>query len=292
MASSASQVDLPYFEAILRFVRETQHVDHPVIHAHWGCWDDPQWERDLLANHQKAGDRMCHKLFETLPIQSGQRILDVGCGLGATIELLDREFDAMDLVGLNIDQRQLELARKHVLPRGDNAIRFVEGDACQLPFEDDSFDIVLAVEVTPHFTSRRRFLEEVHRVVRPGGWFGTCEFFRRWPIRRPDRLRVDPFLFGTNQGSWPFFQFEEVAREAGFQRIAHEDVTAHVIPGGRAMRELAARHMHGWNRWRGKFLGLGAAGLIRTGIFRYKAVAYQTIPTGTTSISAATAATV
>ena len=59
----------------------------------------------------------------------------------------------LEMTGLNIDPRQLEVARKEVLPENGNTIDFIEADAVSLPFPDDTFDVVLAVECIFHFFS-------------------------------------------------------------------------------------------------------------------------------------------
>ena len=53
-----------------------------------------------------------------------------------------------------------------VLPHGKNRIEFVEGDACDMPFPDASFDLVLAVECAFHFPSRAKFFSEVPMIIR------------------------------------------------------------------------------------------------------------------------------
>ncbi len=90
----------------------------------------------------------------------GARILDVGCGFGGTIDHLDERLDGCELVGLNIDRRQLARARALVTPRRDNTVDFVAGDACRLPFADASFDFLSAVECAFHFPSRKQFFRE------------------------------------------------------------------------------------------------------------------------------------
>lgn len=109
-------------------------------------------------------------------VASGQRLLDVGCGFGGTIEQINTEYSAMRLAGLNIDLRQLVAAEAQTKAVNGNHMSWVAADACELPFEDNSFDRVLAVECIFHFSSRERFLGEAAHVLRPGGYLALSDF--------------------------------------------------------------------------------------------------------------------
>lgn len=56
-------------------------------------------------------------------------------------------------------------------------IEFVQGNACELPFEDNSFDVVTAVECVFHFPSREQFFRKARRVLKPGGHLVQAELF-------------------------------------------------------------------------------------------------------------------
>lgn len=94
-------------------------------------------------------------------LDAERQILEIGCGKGA---LLRRLADAgHDIVGLDHDPNQLsEVARAHPT---------CCGAATELPFLDDQFDIVIGMDVFEHIPETERHLEEVHRVLRPGGHY-------------------------------------------------------------------------------------------------------------------------
>jgi cyclopropane fatty-acyl-phospholipid synthase-like methyltransferase len=58
-------------------------------------------------------------------IASGHRVLDCGCGLGGVVADLNERFDGLDLTGLNVDRRQLTIARDAIGARAENTISFV-----------------------------------------------------------------------------------------------------------------------------------------------------------------------
>ena len=172
------QIHMPYFDMILSRLEAGDKDFEEAFrrHIHFGIWEDPESAYDDLADSIRAMDRLCLHLIELAGVQNGQDILDVGCGFGGTVATIDEHFSNVRLTGLNIDPRQLELARKRVTPKPDNQMQFVVGDACEMPFPDASFDRVLAIECIFHFPSRLAFFEHARRVLRPGGCMTMTDF--------------------------------------------------------------------------------------------------------------------
>ncbi len=90
-------------------------------------------------------------------------ILEVGCGTGAMAEQINA-LPGVSLIATDVSERFVELTAA----RGVDAR---EADICYLPFEDDSFDVVYAGWMLYHVRDLERALNEVRRVLRPGGTF-------------------------------------------------------------------------------------------------------------------------
>ncbi len=105
-----------------------------------------------------------YDLFEMLGEVKGLRVLDLGCGTGRMSEYLIK-FGA-EVVGLDISEEMLKIARKK-LPK----VEFVQGDSDKLPFEDDSFDMVVASFLVVHLPTMDATFDEAYRVLKPGGNF-------------------------------------------------------------------------------------------------------------------------
>lgn len=129
--------------------------------------------------------------------------LDVGTGTGAGARLLRARFGTAEVVGADVAPEMLEVARK-LAPE----LTFVNGDASDLPFDDDSFDLVTHNNMIP-------FLDEVARVLRPGGWtlfaFSSGSETPIWV--EPDRLRTELERRG-------FTDFAEIAAGRGIAVVA------------------------------------------------------------------------
>jgi SAM-dependent methyltransferase len=118
------------------------------------------------------------RLLDWAPIGTGQRVLDIGCGVGTTAVRIARETGA-EVTAADISELMLERARRTVA-RAGAGVRVERADILDLPYPDDSFDWVLAEAVTM-FVDRPRAAAELARVCRPGGTVLATEFCWRRP---------------------------------------------------------------------------------------------------------------
>jgi ubiquinone/menaquinone biosynthesis C-methylase UbiE len=149
---------------------------------------------DSLASYEAALDRVDGTI---------ERALDVGTGTGVGARLLRKRFPSAEVVGTDLSRDMLAEAQR-LAPD----VTFVEGDAAKLPFDDDSFDLVAHENMIP-------FLDEVSRVLRPGGWtifaFSSGAETPIWV--EPERLRTELERRG-------FTDFAEVAAGRGAGIVA------------------------------------------------------------------------
>jgi SAM-dependent methyltransferase len=215
-------------------------------HMHLGYWD-PAVAPDLsAAGHQRAMDDLTRTHFDHAGIAPGQTVVDVGCGLGGTIAILNDSFDGLRLAGVNVDPRQLAHARARVLPRprSGNAIDFIEADACALPFADGSVDVVLSVECIFHFSSKRRYFREVRRVLKDGGRLVFSDLVAR-PATAPLLLVLYLALRAGVRGTYgdcapPVSRgvYRRLAARTGFEVLGVRDVTRGTLPNYPLFRQL------------------------------------------------------
>jgi SAM-dependent methyltransferase len=112
--------------------------------------------------------------FRRLPVRSGTRLLDLGCGAGRHAFEAGRR--GASVVALDADRGELAkvaavaaaMAEAGELPAAAS-IATVAGDATAMPFPDGSFDIVIAAEVLEHIPPDQEAMDEISRVLRPGG---------------------------------------------------------------------------------------------------------------------------
>jgi ubiquinone/menaquinone biosynthesis C-methylase UbiE len=92
------------------------------------------------------------------------RILDVGCGEGYFLKCIEKWFPNAEIYGLDIDDNKLYLASGRL-----NSAKLKKYDAHKLPFPDDSFDIVSAIQILEHLETPELLLREANRILRNGG---------------------------------------------------------------------------------------------------------------------------
>jgi len=128
---------------------------------------------DMLASIGYArhigGKVATDRIIEKAGIGNNSNVLDIGCGQGRTPCRLASEFGCrvtgIDLMPRMVEQSQA-LARRSGL---DGKVKFMQGDARKLPFDDNSFDMVVVESVTIFVEDVNRALSEYYRVVKPSG---------------------------------------------------------------------------------------------------------------------------
>jgi SAM-dependent methyltransferase len=106
--------------------------------------------------------RLLGALIRELGLSSADRVLDVGCGAGANLRLLS-DMGLPSVAGLDLNASSIRFCRE----KGLGEIE--QGDLQHLPFAGESFDLVLATDVLEHVDDDERAVEEIRRVLRPGG---------------------------------------------------------------------------------------------------------------------------
>jgi demethylmenaquinone methyltransferase/2-methoxy-6-polyprenyl-1,4-benzoquinol methylase len=142
---------------------------------------------DLINDLQSVGlhRRWKRRLVQMAHPQQGERALDICCGTGDLALAFDRE--GVNVVGLDFSEPMLEIARRRsaTSDSGSGNIRFVCGDAQDLPFQDGAFDIVTVGYGLRNLADWKAGLAEMARVAKPGGRVLVLDFGKpRNPVWR------------------------------------------------------------------------------------------------------------
>ncbi len=180
-------------------------------HIHLGYYNDEEMKRGYLKkNFIQAKydfiDEMARwgEIADLKP----EKVLDVGCGIGGTSRYLARMYgESTSVTGITLSQNQVDRATSLAKDRGLNNAKFQVMDALAMDFPDNSFDVVWACESGEHMPDKKKYVEEMMRVLKPGGRIVIATWCQRdetseTPFNNYERKMLD-FLY--SEWTHPYF---------------------------------------------------------------------------------------
>lgn len=153
------------------------------------------------------------ELAELLPTgaRKPMRVLDVGCGPGVSLPMLEKHFAPEEIIGLDIDPAEIRRAQRQA-ERCRCRVQIWRGDAKAINLPDGSVDLVLCHQLLHHVVDQEAVLKELYRVLAPGGGVLVSESCREFIMTAPVRL-----LFRHPNGVQKSAdEYVELVRAAGF----------------------------------------------------------------------------
>ncbi len=234
-----------------------QHDESPVRVRYF----DMQAEMGLTKH--LGGQMATDRLIEACHIGPGSRVLDVGCGVGATPCKLARNLGCR-VTGVDLHPGMVARSRERAAREGvEDLVDFERADVQALPFADETFDAVITESVLAFAEDKAKAVSECRRVTRPGGYIGFNE--ATWLVP-PDSEMLDELLgaYGAHGSLLNTEGWEALLVEAGLEAVQARsfEVSAREEAIGRfrryGMREMllvwgrffgmVLRHRAGWAR--------------------------------------------
>jgi len=189
----------------------------------------------------EASARTVRHMASKLDLKPGARVIDIGAGYGGAARYLAREIGA-HVTCLNLSETENARNRRLTAEQGlEDRIEIVHGVFEDIPFPDNSFDVVWSQEAILHSGDRLRVLKEVSRVLKPGG-----DFIFTDPMRADDIDDAAAFQLIYERIHLPDMASIGVYRatldDLGFETVGIEDLT-HQLRNhyARVREELTAR---------------------------------------------------
>ncbi len=222
-----------YYNYTLPFYKVFWHGNTRAIH--YGIWDESTRSfQDALLNTNKT-------LANMAGVQSGERVLDAGCGVGGSAFWLARQRGAT-VVGVTISEKQFKKAQELAIRFGiTDKVSFYREDYTRTHFQDGTFDIVWAIESVCHASNKSLFLKEARRLLKSGGRLVLSDgFVAREPKNSKERGALQNFLKGfVVEELAGVHSFKKLMTDARFRCITSLDKTSQILPTSLSMARMS-----------------------------------------------------
>ncbi|MFW6358014.1 MAG: methyltransferase domain-containing protein [Chroococcales cyanobacterium] len=191
----------------------------------------------IKLNRRQAQIDLIEELLHWGGVTGAENILDVGCGIGGSSLYLAEKFSA-SAQGITLSPIQAARARERAAAAGlTQNVSFQVANALEMPFEDNSFDLVWSLESGEHMPDKEKFLAECYRVLKPGGTFlmatwchrptnsvaGELTPDERRHLKEIYRVYCLPYVISLPE-------YEAIALNCGFQELRSDDWSMAVAP--------------------------------------------------------------
>ena len=196
------------------------------------------YEQDIIqellgGSYHPGGENLSATLARSLSLQPGQTVLDVACGVGTTSRLMSKKLGlcatGLDFSKINVgkaealsaDEAQPESTAESTPLFAPGELKFVEGSADDLPFEDGQFDGVVCECAVSTFADQSKAAKEFFRVLKPGGVFGMTDMVLNGELPKDYAEQVAPWTCMAK--ALDADGYSQLFSDAGFELIDNQD---------------------------------------------------------------------
>jgi MPBQ/MSBQ methyltransferase len=149
-------------------------------HIHLGYYNEEElangWKKK---NFKQAKLDFIEEMLQWSEAKDPKNILDVGCGIGGTSRYLAKKFPNAKVTGITISEQQVKRATELARERGLQNVEFKLVNALDMSFDSDQFDLVWGCESGEHMPDKKKYVEEMTRVLAPGGHLAIATWCQR-----------------------------------------------------------------------------------------------------------------
>jgi ubiquinone/menaquinone biosynthesis C-methylase UbiE len=191
-------------------------------------YSNPDQKVQLLPEEEpnRFSIQLYHLLAASVDI-SNKKIVEIGCGRGGGLTYITKKFAPSRALGIDLDKIAVSFSNKFYKL---NNLSFLLGDAQNLPLADKSYDVLINVESSHRYPDMKAFLNEVNRILKPGGYFLYTDF--RYDYEMPE--------------------FKKLLETSGMKILKEELITPYVVKAleqddarkRKLVKKLAPRVLH------------------------------------------------
>ncbi|KAL3140222.1 hypothetical protein ABBQ38_004497 [Trebouxia sp. C0009 RCD-2024] len=139
-------------------------------HIHLGYYSEEERRKGYKKkDFKQAKLDFVDEMLKWSGAKNPSKVLDVGCGIGGTTRILAKSFPSAQVQGITLSKSQVKRGGELAAEQGLSNCSFQVMDALHMDFPDDTFDLVWACESGEHMPDKKKYIEEMTRVLKPGG---------------------------------------------------------------------------------------------------------------------------
>ncbi|MFC1956389.1 class I SAM-dependent methyltransferase [Chloroflexota bacterium] len=170
-----------------------------------------------------GGWKGTNRLIESLEIEDMEKpkILEVGCSTGYITRHIAQKFDC-EIIGVDLSTLLLDIAEEESRKLNLNNISFKNANVENLPFSDNTFDIVYGEAITALVPDPLKVLNEYNRVLKPGGKIATLDLFMKESLSDEfveETNEMMSTVIGTQVKIRDIEEWQQIFKESGFNSI-------------------------------------------------------------------------
>lgn len=199
------------------------------VNLHYGFYDDEH------ATHSEAMENSNKVYADKLGIDETDAVLDVGTGRGGFPTHVAAECGA-EVRGIDIDPLHVSEAKENARKRGVSELaEFDVGDYHEIPYPDETFDAVSGIETVCHSERKDRVLEEIRRVLKPGGRLMIADgYMNRTELTDSEAEKMRTVLDGWAVPELAHVdEFRGLLEDLGFTDVTFDDHYDRILPSSR-----------------------------------------------------------
>jgi ubiquinone/menaquinone biosynthesis C-methylase UbiE len=167
-----------------------------------------------------GGPEEVARVIDGVPL-SGKSVLDIGCGVGGVDFYLLETGGAAHVTGIDVEETVLGTARTRARANGLAArTDFVKVSPGPLPFPPEGFDVVFSKDAIVHIPDKHALMEDVFRVLKPGGWFTASDWLIGHDQPPSQEMRDYIQAEGLDFGMASPTRYRDALEKAGFTDVS------------------------------------------------------------------------
>ncbi|KAJ8406010.1 hypothetical protein AAFF_G00308980 [Aldrovandia affinis] len=196
--------------------------------------DNQQYSRRGILRYEKifgpgyvstGGPTTTKEFVDLLNLSPGQRVLDVGCGIGGGDFYMARTF-GVDVLGMDLSFNMVEIAMERAVKENLPQVHFVVGDATKSVFKEGSFDVIYSRDTILHIADKLQLFKSFYSWLKPGGKVLISDYCcgeLPWSSQFQEYVKQRGYILFTPP------QYGKFLEQAGFSRVRAEDRTSQFI---------------------------------------------------------------